>query len=84
MFTNGMSESNSSEIWLRNVPLDVLKAMLQFMYSGVLHAEDTIDSVNLVLQLLMLADQYGIAPLREECCKSLLNCLREVGWLIPL
>lgn len=77
MFTNGMSESNSSEIWLRNVPLDVLTVMLQFMYSGVLHAEDTIDSVNLVLQLLMLADQYGIAPLREECCKSLLNCLCE-------
>ncbi|GAV63477.1 BTB domain-containing protein/F5_F8_type_C domain-containing protein/BACK domain-containing protein/Methyltransf_FA domain-containing protein [Cephalotus follicularis] len=77
MFTNGMSESNSSEICLRDVSVEAFKAMLEFMYSGELNMEDTMDFGNLLLPLLLLADQFGVTLLHQECCKILLECLSE-------
>ncbi|CAL1383682.1 unnamed protein product [Linum trigynum] len=77
MFTNGMSESCSSEVHLRDVPLQAFKIMLEFMYSGDLNLEDTTDSGTLLLQLLLLADQFGVTILYQECCKTLLECLSE-------
>lgn len=79
MFTNGMSESNSSDVCIRDTSPEVLKAMLDFMYSGELSAEDARDKFGyLLLQLLVLADKFGITLLHQECCKVLLECLSEV------
>eukprot|EP00262_Sarcandra_glabra_P004504 TRINITY_DN15589_c0_g1_i2.p1 TRINITY_DN15589_c0_g1~~TRINITY_DN15589_c0_g1_i2.p1 ORF type:complete len:489 (-),score=69.87 TRINITY_DN15589_c0_g1_i2:1212-2678(-) len=76
MFTNGMSESNSSEICVKDVSVEAYSAMLQFMYSGELEIKDRTD---MLLPLLLLADQFGVTFLHQECCKSLLEYLSE-GW----
>lgn len=78
MFTNGMCESNSPEVCLRDVSPAALKAMLEYMYSGELSIEDTEDFGTLLLQLLLLSDKFGISFLHQECCKLLLECLSEV------
>ncbi|XP_027330039.1 BTB/POZ domain-containing protein At2g30600 [Abrus precatorius] len=76
MFTNGMSESMSSEVTLRDVPPEAFKAMLDFLYDGQLN-DKVIDSGAFLLQLLLLADQFGVTFLQQECCKMLLECLSE-------
>lgn len=78
MFTNGMSETNSSEVLLRDVSPEAFKGMLDFMYSGELNLDGTMESGALLLQLLLLADQFGVTLLHQECCKTLLECLSEV------
>lgn len=80
MFTNGMSESMSSEITLRDVPPEAFKAMFDFLYSGKHNDEVNIDSGSLLLELLLVADQFGVTLLHQECCKMLLECLSEVVW----
>ncbi|KAL5557732.1 hypothetical protein UlMin_033943 [Ulmus minor] len=77
MFTNGMCETNSSEVLLRDVSPKAFKGMVDFMYSGELNSEVTMDSGVLLLQLLLLADQFGVTLLHQECCKTLLECLSE-------
>ncbi|KAL4372466.1 BTB/POZ domain-containing protein At2g30600 isoform X1 [Arachis ipaensis] len=76
MFTNGMSESMTSEITLKDVPAEAFMAMLDFLYDGELN-DKIIDSGALLLQLLLLADQFGVTFLHQECCKMLLDCLSE-------
>lgn len=78
MLTNGMSESVSSEICLKDVPPQAFRVMLDFMYSGEIHVESSPDSGTLILEQLYLADQFGITLLHQECCKMLLECLAEV------
>lgn len=78
MFTNGMSESSSSDVSLTDVSLEAFKIMLDFMYSGEISLEDSKDFGNLLLQLLLLADKFGVTLLYQECCKTLLECLSEV------
>lgn len=80
MFTNGMSETNSSEVLLRDVSPEAFRSMLDFMYSGELNLEVTMESGALLLQLLLLADQFGVTLLHQECCKTLLEWLSEVVW----
>ncbi|XWS24596.1 hypothetical protein CRYUN_Cryun28dG0116700 [Craigia yunnanensis] len=77
MFTNGMCESSSPEVCLRDVSVAALKTMLEFMYSGELTIEETEDFGTLLLQLLLLSDKFGISLLHQECCKMLLECLSE-------
>ncbi|KAE8055833.1 hypothetical protein FH972_012651 [Carpinus fangiana] len=77
MFTNGMSETMSSEVSLMDVSPEAFKAMLEFMYSGGLDMEVIMDSSALLLQLLFLADQFGVTLLHQECCKTLLEYLSE-------
>ncbi|PQM36696.1 BTB/POZ domain-containing protein [Prunus yedoensis var. nudiflora] len=77
MFTNGMSETIASEVFLRDISPEAFKGLLEFMYSGELNLEATIDSVALLLQLFLLADQYGVTLLHQECCKTLLEYLSE-------
>ncbi|KAL8233460.1 hypothetical protein R6Q59_019560 [Mikania micrantha] len=79
MFTNGMSESVSSEVCLKDVSPEAFKFMINYFYNGRLHLEDTIDSNVLLLELLLLADQFGISLLHQDCCKMLLERLSE-GW----
>ncbi|KAK4348915.1 hypothetical protein RND71_031670 [Anisodus tanguticus] len=77
MFTNGMRESVSSVVSLKDVPLEAFKIMLEFMYSGKLNKEATEEINTLLLQLLLLADEFGVTLLHQECCKILLECLSE-------
>ncbi|KAM3236841.1 BTB/POZ domain-containing protein [Capsicum annuum] len=77
MFTNGMRESISSTVCLKDVPLEAFKIMLEFMYSGELNKEATEGINTLLLQLLLLADEFGVTLLHQECCKILLECLSE-------
>ncbi|MCI03152.1 BTB/POZ domain-containing protein [Trifolium medium] len=67
----------SSEVTLRDVPPEAFKAMLDFFYDGQLN-EEIIDSGSLLLQLLLLADRFGVTFLHQECCKMLLECLSQV------
>ncbi|KAK7280797.1 hypothetical protein RJT34_25864 [Clitoria ternatea] len=76
MFTNGMSESMTPEVTLRDVPPEAFKAMLDFLYDGQLN-DKVIDSGALLLQLLLLADKFGVTFLQQESCKMLLECLSE-------
>ncbi|WOG97717.1 hypothetical protein DCAR_0417058 [Daucus carota subsp. sativus] len=77
MFTNGMSESMSTEVCLKDVSLEAFKIMLEYMYSGEFNKENIMDIGILLLQLLLLADQFGVSALHQECCKTLLECLSE-------
>lgn len=77
MFTNGMSESMSTEVCLKDVSLEAFKIMLEYMYSGEFNKENIMDIGILLLQLLLLADQFGVSALHQECCKMLLECLSE-------
>lgn len=80
MFTNGMSETTSTEVYIRDVSPEAFQIMLKFMYSGQLSKDVTMESDVLLLQLLFLADQFGVTLLHQECCKILLECLSEVVW----
>ncbi|KAL0366480.1 UNVERIFIED_CONTAM: BTB/POZ domain-containing protein [Sesamum radiatum] len=59
MFTNGMTESVSSKVCLKDVCFEAFNIMLEFMYSGEVNKEGTMDIDTLLLQLLLLADQFG-------------------------
>lgn len=78
MFTNGMTESNSSDIYLRDVSAEAILAMLQFMYSGELEMKDRNETGTLLLEILLFADKFGVTYLQQECCKLLLQCISEV------
>jgi hypothetical protein len=75
MFTNGMSESISSEVCLKDVGVVAFKGMIDFMYTGDL---SNTDDENL-LQLLLLTDQFDVSVLHQECCNLLLERISE-GW----
>ncbi|KAG9443198.1 hypothetical protein H6P81_019052 [Aristolochia fimbriata] len=77
MFTNGMKESNSSEIYMRSVHVSAFSAALEFMYSGELQIADGDEMETLLLLLLIFADQFGVDFLHQECCKKLSECLSE-------
>lgn len=77
MFTNGMSESSVGQVLIRDTEPQVFMAMLWFMYRGHLDLEERSDYWALLLPLLVLADQFAIQPLQQECCLRLLDCLAE-------
>ncbi|KAK9756672.1 hypothetical protein RND81_01G113800 [Saponaria officinalis] len=79
MFTNGMSESISSKVHLREVSAEAFKTMLDYMYSGELSMEELKENQSLLLHVLLLADRFDIRLLQQECCKILLEFLSE-GW----
>lgn len=78
MFTNGMKESFDSTVFLRDVHFEAFQTMLEFIYTGELKKEVTRDINTLLLQLLLLADKFGISLLHQECCKTILEHLSEV------
>ncbi|KAL3505492.1 hypothetical protein ACH5RR_035333 [Cinchona calisaya] len=77
MFTNGMSETAASMICLKDVSFDAFLVMLEFIYNGQLTKGDTLDIGTLLLQVLLLADKFGVALLHQECCKTFLENLSE-------
>lgn len=81
MFTGGMVESKSADVTFRDVSSEAFSAMLHFMYSGEVEIEkDKMDS--LLIPLMLLADEFEIIFLQQECCKCLLECISE-GWCCP-
>ncbi|WOL18186.1 BTB/POZ domain-containing protein [Canna indica] len=76
MFTNGMAETSSSEIYFKDVSAEAFMIMLQFMYTAVLEM-DTIEMGSILIPLLLLADQFGVTALQHECCKRIMECLSE-------
>nr|CAB3466660.1 unnamed protein product [Digitaria exilis]CAB3469147.1 unnamed protein product [Digitaria exilis] len=76
MFTNGMKESSASNIFFKDVPPEAFLLLLQFMYYGALKV-DTWDT-SVLVQLLLLSDQFAITALQFECCKRIMECLSEV------
>ncbi|KAK6116169.1 hypothetical protein DH2020_008438 [Rehmannia glutinosa] len=77
MFTNGMTESVSTKVCLKDICFEAFKIMLDFMYSGEVNKDNTMGIDTLLLQLLLLADQFGVSLLHQECCKRLLEHLSE-------
>jgi hypothetical protein len=77
MFTNGMKESNAADIFFEDVPPKPFFLLLQFMYYGELKL-DTGDITSVLVQLLLLADQFAITVLQFECCKRIMEYLSEV------
>ncbi|KAH9549375.1 hypothetical protein CY35_10G016000 [Sphagnum magellanicum] len=77
MFTNGMCESSIGEVVIRDVSPELLMVMLHFMYCGHLELDEKDNAGCLLLPLLLLADQFAIELLQQECCVSLLDCLTE-------
>jgi hypothetical protein len=77
MFTNGMKESSTSDIFFEDVSAEAFFLMLQFMYYGELMVADS-DTTSVLVQLLLLSDQFAITILQFECCKRIMQCLSEV------
>ncbi|KAF6143243.1 hypothetical protein GIB67_039026 [Kingdonia uniflora] len=82
MFTNRMRESRSSEIFLSDVSLEAFAAMFQFMYHGDIDMKNSMDIGNLSIQHLLLAYQFGIAPLHQECYNTILDYLSKVNGIV--
>lgn len=76
MFTNGMKESSSSNVCFEDVSAEAFFLLLQFMYSGELKV-DTREITSVLVQLLLLSDQFGITILQFECCKRIMELLSE-------
>ncbi|CAN6202880.1 unnamed protein product [Urochloa humidicola] len=76
MFTNGMKESSTSDVFFKDVPPEAFFLLLQFMYYGELKL-DTRDITSVLVELLLLSDQFAITVLQFECCKRIMECLSE-------
>ncbi|CAN6172082.1 unnamed protein product [Urochloa humidicola] len=76
MFTNGMKESSTSDVFFKDVHPEAFFLLLQFMYYGELKL-DTWDITSLLVELLLLSDQFAITVLQFECCKRIMECLSE-------
>ncbi|XP_042448788.1 BTB/POZ domain-containing protein At2g30600-like [Zingiber officinale] len=76
MFTNGMVETSSSDIYLKDISAEAFLVMLQFMYTGILDM-DILETSPILILLLLLADQFGVTVLQQECCKRVIECLSE-------
>lgn len=77
MFTNGMKESSATDIFFGDVPPEPFFLLLRFMYYGELKL-DSRDTISVLVQLLLLADQFAITVLQFECCKRIMKYLSEV------
>uniref|UniRef100_A0A0D9WFC6 BTB domain-containing protein n=1 Tax=Leersia perrieri TaxID=77586 RepID=A0A0D9WFC6_9ORYZ len=76
MFTNGMKESSASSVFFEDVPVEAFFLLIQFMYSGQLKA-DSKEITPVLVELLLLSDQFGITVLQFECCKRIMEFLSE-------
>ncbi|KVI07377.1 BTB/Kelch-associated [Cynara cardunculus var. scolymus] len=70
-------KSVSSDVCLKDVSPKAFKIMINYFYSGGFNLEDTVDSNILLLELVLLADQFGVSLLHQDCCKTLLERLSE-------
>ncbi|KAI6224357.1 hypothetical protein M3Y99_01402600 [Aphelenchoides fujianensis] len=64
MFKNGMREATEGHIRLTDTTPSAVRAMLEFIYTGVI--ERTLFEKN-TRDILIIAEKYNIASLKEEC-----------------
>ncbi|TVT99322.1 hypothetical protein EJB05_55322, partial [Eragrostis curvula] len=77
MFTNGMKESSASDVFFEDVSAEAFFLLLRFMYCGELMVANS-DITSVLLQLLLLSDQFAVTILQFECCKRVMQCLSEL------
>ena len=70
MFTDGMKESNQEVIELKDESIspDVLKIVMDAMYTGNLHVKE-----ENVFEVLAAADHLQVTSVVQQCCDFLLN-----------
>ena len=73
MFQNGMLESKTKEVAIKDIGPEIFKELLHYIYSGRISKELTETTSQ---SLLLLADMYDIADLKEECFHFLVTCTR--------
>ncbi|KAM9953609.1 hypothetical protein ACTFIR_008695 [Dictyostelium discoideum] len=63
MFQNDMKESQSKEIEIVNYEPAVFRKMIEYLYSDSLNE----DNIDMVLQLIIIADEYLLDTLKHHC-----------------
>ena len=71
MFASGMKENRVSEIDITDFDGNVIASMLKFMYSGKVEDLD-----NQAKELLVAADKYDVAALKEMCERALAKTVK--------
>ncbi|KAI6204193.1 hypothetical protein M3Y94_00644200 [Aphelenchoides besseyi] len=66
MFQHDFKEKESNEIKIANADVEVVEAMLRFVYSGKVEKIDELAS-----RLILLADQYQLKDLTTMCMQQL-------------
>lgn len=72
MFQPQTSESQTGKVHMIDVPFDIFKQLLYFIYSGSLEEPLNVEEAKLMYGA---ANKYDIAPLMEECAELLLTDL---------
>ena len=74
MFLSGMQESQSSVITIEDVELDVMQAVIRYIYCGDLE-ENNEDNGMFAIKLFAAADKYNLKLLRTLCESFIANNL---------
>lgn len=75
--TSGMKEERERRIVLRDCSPDVFNIFLQFIYSGLYKLELNTFPVQIIVDLLIIADRYEVPVLVDVCEDSLCNRIEE-------
>lgn len=68
MLNGPMRESNDSVVNIEDTTYECFKAFLEYLYTDNVEALNQFDvEINFALDLLSLADQYLIEPLKSKC-----------------
>ncbi|KAI1708255.1 BTB/POZ domain-containing protein [Ditylenchus destructor] len=78
MFSLPMEEADSGIVEISDFSADSISAMLEYLYTGSVN-DELIDTLG--LELLALADKYGIIPLKETCEDYLASTLTTANVL---
>lgn len=66
MFTNGMRESTRREVEISDQDVDVMQALVRFMYTGEVHSE-VLENDEMTLALMLAAHKYEAPTLVGFC-----------------
>jgi len=69
MFTNGMRETTSREVELHEEDVDVIQALVRFLYTGEVMSE-VLESDNMAVSLMLAAHKYEVPTLATICSDS--------------
>jgi len=75
MFQSDMIENTSRNVHIKDIKPEVVKEMLHFIYKGTTSTENVKDE--LVLDLLVAADQYQLNLLKNKCEERMCSTLDE-------
>ncbi|KAJ1525747.1 hypothetical protein ONE63_008955 [Megalurothrips usitatus] len=74
MFEHDLSEKRTGRVVITDCEPDVFQTMIRYLYTGGEPAWKNRDT-DFMLQLLLVADKYGLTDLRTMCLSRLLRCL---------